>query len=241
MNKFIDEIKQSIYKGIEEERARMEEKYNKDKMKVEELNTVPEAIKELVNIYGNSMEQREVMIPILQKYLEADFFKDAKVVGRANYIHFQKGEYFIEFATSRVYSINIGRTEILRKPIEPLSVREDILAFNELWDHYKETGEKYDEVVNRYSIMTRAMEAGFIFRKRVKEEAIKEYANMNKEHIENVNEKMKRWEEELEDYEKEREMLYEIIRDVKDDLIKFRDAGWHIKYENLNGFKDYEI
>lgn len=241
MNKFIDEIKQSIYQGIEEEQARMEEKYNKDKMKIEKLNTVPEVIKELVNIYGNSMEQREIMIPILQKYLEADFFKEAEVVGRANFIHFQRGEYFIEFATSRMYSINIGRTEILRKPIKPLSVSEDILAFNELWDHYKKTGEKYDEVVNLYSSMTRDMGTGFIFRKRVKEEAIEEYVNKNKQHIENVNEKMKRWEEELENNEREKEMLYEIIRDVKDDLIKFRDCGWHIKYLNLNGFEGYEI
>lgn len=240
MDKFIDEIKQDIYKGIEEEKLRMEEKYSNDKLKVEKVNTVPEAIKELVNIYGNSLEQRKVMTPILEKYLEADFFKNAEVIRGANYIIFNKGEYSIGFSTSRLYGINIRRTENLRKPIEPLPVRKEILEFNELWDYYKETGEGYDYVVDYYSIMTRAMEAGFIFRRRVKKSTIEQYAEMNKQHIESVNQKMKRWKEDLEDYEKEKELFYETIRDVRNDLIKFRNAGWYIKDENLKGLEDYK-
>lgn len=233
MNMCIDEIKERIYQGIDEEIENMKTKFNQDKELVKNTDNVPELVKQLVDIYGNSMEQRKVMAPILKQYLQGEFFKNAEVVGRANSLHFKNENYFIEFSTSRMYTILVGRAEELRKPIEPLSVREDIMELNNLWDSYKETGEGYNELINLYSIMSRGTEAGLFFTVKTKVTDIENYVKGQKQHIESVQRQVEQWKEDVIEYENQRQLFKELMEDVKGDLIKFQEKGWRIKYENI--------
>lgn len=241
MIELIEEIKDTIKEGVEEERKRMNDKYDENLDIVNKTNNVPEAIKELVNVYGNTIKQREKMTFILKQFLEADFFKNAEVVGGANYVYFKNGEYSVAFSTSRIYTITLSRTERLRKPLEPLTVRDDLLKFNDLWDNYDKTGEGYDVLVEEYSQLRRATSAGLLFKFRVKKEDIKEFAETHKQHIKKVTEHIENWKVELEEYEEELKMFEEMMKGLKVDLIKFKDEKWHMKYENLQDMKNYEI
>lgn len=239
----INDVKEIIIEGIEEERVKMNERYNRNKEDVYKIDNVPEAIKEFVEIYGNSAEQRKKMTDILKGYLQADFFREAgigrgssSIVSGANNVFFNSGDYFIGFSTSRIYNVIVGRTETLRPPSKKfLPIGKDILEFDVLWNTYQETGEGHDELIDAYSILKKAETAGFIYKMKLKmSKEVEEFAMNQKELIEDFDSKKKAWESELEEYNEKKELFYVLMDNVKGDLMKFIERGWHIQYSNLD-------
>lgn len=228
----INEVKEKIRTGIEIERAKTNRKYNKDSEDLNLVNNVPEAIKQLVNIYGNSLEQRELMIEILSKYLKADFFQKADVIKGGNHVFFNDGVHSVAFSTSRVYEIVISKIESTLEPRNKVSpVKQEIKDFLMLWDHYQETGEDFRVVVNAYSKIINKSRAGlmFIFRVNITDE-IEDFANERKIQIEKVEEQILQYEIMLEKHNKGVENFKVFKEEIKEDLANFENSGWTIKY-----------
>lgn len=239
----IDEAKESIKKGIEKERLKINSKYDKDKEHVDSLDNIPELMRELVSLYGNSIEQRDIMIQILNKQLKANFFKDASIgrgdnsiVSGANNVFFNKGDYSIGFGTSRIHAIIISRKEDLRKPGELFNpITKDMIKVNDLWDEYVSTGEGYDRLVQSYSFLRRQVPSDFILRVRLKTtNELQEFILDLKKNIKNADIRRDNWENEMKEYKEEKEVFFKVMKDIKDDLLEFTNKGWHIKYNNLS-------
>lgn len=237
MAKSIEGVKQTIYNAIEEERKRVEAKLAEDKLRIEKVSTVPEALTELVEIYGNNLEQRKLMTSILKDHLRGEFFKGAEVKGGANYVHFKNGNYSVGFSTSRFHSIVISRDETVEIPVhpsgKPLFVQDDVLEFYEIWENFRDTGEDFDKLLNVYSKMKRAIPSDFIFKLKTTMEDIYEFAKEQEEKINDVNRRKQIWQEELDEYNKEVELFTSIIEDIEIDLLEFRRGGWYITTKNL--------
>lgn len=243
MNELLEEVRGSIKAGIEDERERMNDKYNEDLNNVDEIDNIPKAIKQLVDIYGNTMEQRVKMIEILNDYLKADFFKGATngregkdIVRGANSVFYNNGNYYVGFSTSRLYTIEVGRNENLRKPSEEIKrIGEDIVKFVDLWDEYDSTGKNYDKVIDLYSIMKRAKPAGILYKMNPSLRTdIKNFARDKKNNIEEYEERKELWERRVEEFEEEEVLFQSILDDLKEDLDNFADAGWRVTYENVD-------
>lgn len=237
----IEKVKSDVYKAINIERQRAMEKYDTHEENIKNSKSVPDILKELVEIYGNNAEQKKIMISILKDFLTARFFKNAEIIRGANSIKFNSGNYSIEFSTSRIHEVVISRSGPLRAPVRPLDIREDIMNFYELWRDYKETGENYDKLLDAYSMIRRGTLSGLIFKMRTKIEDIDEFAMQQKRYIDNVNKKMEVWKKEVEEYNKEIEFFKNMIIEIEDDLFEFRRNGWYINYKNLYGLEKMEV
>lgn len=241
MRNLITKIKESINEGIEQEQLIMTKKYEKDKARVAKIDNVPDLIKELVNIYGNTIQQKEKMISVLNEYLEADFFKNAEILKKANSVRFENKKHFVDFSTSGLHVITIGAVEYLREPIQPLPLKEDVLKFNEMWINYKKTGENYSDVLDKYSMLTRKLPAGALFKMKTKKKHVEAFANKQKKLIQENIEKMKLWESKMKEYKEHNDLTFNVIKDIKEDLIKFKNKNWHMKYKNIIDSEEFKI
>lgn len=238
--KTLEEIKSEVINEIENEKKKIELEYSSHIETVKTIDNVPELIKKLTYIHGNSLILRDEMTKVLQSYLTADFFKDAfigresfDIVKGANNIFFKNEKYYVGFSTSKIAIITIGRNEELIEPKEPFVIIDDQQKeFLKKFIHYKETGENYDELANKFSLITRKKSSNFIY-KLNKANRIEEYAK----HIIMENGKFEKrkelYKESLIKYEKEKMECQEFLNSIDVDLDEFENNGWKLKYENI--------
>src|SRR5690606_29270604 len=102
---------------------------------IEDLNsveTIPEILKQLVNIYGNTTEQREVMSKIINDSLHSSFFRDVDVVKGANYLVFRDENHSVSFSTTRSFEIIVNQVSDIfqaRFRYDIPELKEEILSF----------------------------------------------------------------------------------------------------------------
>lgn len=240
----LQEIKDKIIGGIEAERENANLKYEKEKKIIEYTNSVPVLIRELVEIYGNTHNQSDKMIEILDEFLEANLFKNAKnevenysIVKGGNYVYYNYKEFYVGVSTSRIPVIVVGRNESLREPAKPILMLNNAeMELIEVFESYVVDDEqKFDSVINAYSEATRSKPAGIMFKKKMKRSGeIVKYVQglMEKEEI--FKKKSAMWEKTMEFYNSEKKELQILIDDISKDLEKFEAEGWKIKYESLD-------
>lgn len=235
MDNIMNEAKESIREGIESERLKMNEKYDKDKETLERLDNIPEALYELSNVYGNTTSRKRLMIKILNSYLKADFFKDACIEEGVNNVFFNGDNYSVAFPSSRSRTITVARGESPCWPgPEPLGINDDCVKFNELWVHYKETGEDYEAVLEAYSKLTMKKTGGIIYKIRLNMTTkVEDYALKNQEAIEKAIKRKHKWDIDVLTYENQEVEFRKLLSDLRNDLEEFKNNDWSIKYESL--------
>lgn len=243
----VSEIQKILNKGIENERKLANEKFDKEKEKVNSLKTVPSMIKVLLNVYGNSYVQGVKMKEIFKDYLKADFFKKAEKgedgyeawVG-TNYLIYKRNSLYVKFPKYKSNVIMIGLENALIEPKKPNSkIDKYILNFIEDWVAYEKekSKESYKKVLESYSIVAPNSNPSILdlFKKKSKKYAeIKEYVETKKQELEFYIEKIKIWEDAVKKYELEKEKICSDIDEIHKDLIEFQVEGWKFKYEKLD-------
>lgn len=247
----LQEIKDKIIGGIEAERENANLRYEKEKKIIEYTNSVPVLIKELVEIYGNTHNQSDKMIEILDDFLEANLFKNAKnevenysIVKGGNYVYYNYKEFYVGVSTSRIPVIVVGRNESLREPAKPILMLNNAeMELIDMFDNYIVDDEAtFDSIINMYSEVRRSKPAGIMFKKKMRKSGeIAKYVLGLMERKETFEKKLEMWEKDVEFYDSEKKELQMLIDDISKDLEKFKDAGWEIKYESLDNLINQKV
>lgn len=232
----LQEAKSTIELGIETERAKMNEKYNSDIEDLNSVETIPEILKQLVNIYGNTTEQREVMSKIINDSLQSSFFRDVDVVKGANYLVFRDENHSVSFSTTRSFEIIVNQVSDIfqaRFRYDIPELKEEILSFMEMWDIYKETGKGYSSLAEDYYKATNKKRPMWMFISKLDlKKEIAEYAESVEENIQKREEALKVKEREDKEIEEKIQNYKTFVEEIKVDLEDFKKHGWRVKIIN---------
>lgn len=251
--KIVDEAKLAIFKGIEEERARVNANLDNEKENISKMNNIPTLLSQLIEVYGNTSKQYEKMEEILKGYLEANFFtnvyeglKGYSISGGGNFLYYKHEEFYVGFSGTRTKVITIGRNSTLKEPSKPSPSRvlesQQLYDFLKSWETYKADGsdENYLLAINAYSRLTLGRESTYFLRRTMLKEKTKQ-TDLIEKYVISVNNELsdykksiKLWEKDLEDYNSGKEELYKELSEVNEDLKNFQKEGWRIEYKNLN-------
>lgn len=97
----VNEAKLAIFKGIEEERERINANFDNEKENISKMDNIPTLLSQLIEVYGNSSKQYEKMEEILKGYLKASFFtnvyeglKGYSISGGGNFLYYKHEEFY---------------------------------------------------------------------------------------------------------------------------------------------------
>lgn len=113
----INESKKLVKDAIDKQKNKVISELDEISKKVSNSNLISEIVGELVEVYGNTNQQREVMIDIMRT-TPSNHFKLATVKGKMNAINFEHNGITFSISTSRIRKIEISISEI-EKPVEP--------------------------------------------------------------------------------------------------------------------------
>lgn len=233
----IKEIKEAMVESIEKTQEMLNKEFEKQKQEIQQLKEVaPVMLGKLVEIYGNSKEQKDLMVDVLKDSLTSQFAKESSYVKGANYVYLKNGEYYLGFSCMKEKEILIGRKDEIRvnqnwKPTNSNSKEE--LELMQLFNSKKEIEnqkivDKYCEVCKQRNLFAFNFKT---MRQKLKEieKFVSEISESNKAYSSQI----MQWEENMEKLESESEVVASIMQDINEDISKFKNEGWKIRYENI--------
>lgn len=232
----INEIKDIVYKEIEIERKKSNMKYDNNKLNISQSRDLPSVMKELVDIYGNSVGQSNLMIELLEKYSNVAFISNSRAERKLNSVRFHDFEYYIDFSTSRSHSVEIGLSNPLSSLDKKPSLKKGVLEIYKLAVNYIETGKDkdYDKLLNYYSWQKRNKASTPLYKLRTKEDDVLEHALSQKIYIDNFDERVKEWERHGKEIEHRQKEYDSFIKSLDGFINDFKNAGWTIKVKGAD-------
>lgn len=232
----INEIKDIVYKEIEIERKRKNIEYDNNKLKVAQARDLPTIMKELVEVYRNSIEQSNLMIELLRQHSNVDFLSSSRAERKLNFIRFHDYEHYIDIGTSRVHYVEIGVSNPLSNLDKKPSLKKGVLEIYKLAVNYIETGKDkdYDKLINSYSWQKRNKASTPLYKWRTKEDDVIEYALSHKIYVDNLNVRTKEWEAHVKELEDRKNNYDTFIKSLDGFINDFKNAGWTIRVKGVD-------
>lgn len=232
----INEIKDIVYKEIEIERKKKNIEYDNNKLNISQSRDLPSVMKELVDIYGNSVGQSNLMIELLEKYSNVAFISNSRAERKLNSVRFHDFEYYIDFSTSRSHLIEVGLVAPLIKVGKKPSLKKGVLEIYELAVNYIETGKDkdYDKLINLYSWQKRNKASTPLYKWRTKEDDVIEYVLSNKIYVDNLIVRTREWEAHVKELEDKKHKYDIFIKSLDGFINDFKNAGWTIKVKGAD-------
>lgn len=232
----INEIKDIVYKEIEIERKKKNIEYDNNKLNVAQARDLPTIMKELVDIYGNSVEQSNLMIELLRQHSNVDFLSSSRAERKLNFIRLHDYEYYIDIGTSRIHSVEIGLISPLIKAGKKPSLKKGVLEIYKLAVNYIETGKDkdYDKLINSYSWQKRNKASTPLYKWITKEDDVIEYVLSNKIYVDNLNVRTKEWAAHVKELEDKKHKYDNFIKSLDGFINDFKNAGWTIKVKGAD-------
>lgn len=232
---FIDKVKGNIAEAIELRKKIEVEKLEKHKQDLLKIDNIPTIIYKITEIYGNSMEQKELIVPILQDSFKSQMLINSEVIKKANYIVFQNGEFYVQFPTSYSRYIELGRIERPREPQKP--------KFNQKYENFLNLWKKYqnaeDKSIKKYLIDTYLQDVknetpSYFNRKNVTMEKLENYASHCICEMDEYKKELDEWESKVEIFDNIDKVDAQFIKDIEVDLKTYKENAWRIEFKNLN-------
>lgn len=231
----MESIKEQVALKIKSKKEEVSRKYDEKITQLNEKDNICSILELITDTFGNSNEQREMMIPIIKQSFQSKFAKSSEINTKPNYIVISDGKYFIFIPTSNLRSIELGRHEILREPKKPAEKthEEDFIKY---YENYKknDTKENYSYLVTYYIEDVLKERVGLFNKRKITKVNLEEYYKKCLDVIGNHKEELSKWNQNMEKFNSVEIEDLKFLEDTKEDLVSFVKNRWNIKYKDLN-------
>lgn len=218
--------------------------YNSQLSKLQNEQSIPELYEMIVNIYGNGPKQACAAEAFLREVLTHDFFKKSEIINLSNEIRFTDGEYYISFPKSRLKVIDIVAINIGDKPYffsTNLNKKENLVHLVEEFLSKKTLSnlKKLNLFYRNNETHTNPIKKIYSYYDTYKTFNVDKLTELE-DFIYNEKIKKKRYELELEEYQKDLNNSLEFANSLED-LKIWKEAGWAISFSLGEYKRDYKI
>lgn len=249
----INHARNVVKDAINEQKEKLINELNEISSKVEKHTSFSEIIGELVEVYGNSNEQRKVMVDTMRT-LPGNFFTHSDVHSKMNAVSLVFDGITFSISTSRLRSIDISIEKII-EPIEPTKEAYKTYTsyevdFLEAWrdksmDDLSAKEEK--GLIKTYFNVRRGRDIPFLYTRKLRNSNFEEI-NI---YLEDIEKRMNEYRKEIYEIKKENEQ-YEVRLNKHNELLNvleanfkgfiednfhiledFKNTSWKINFENI--------
>lgn len=257
----LEQVDKMLRSYKEEKMRELEEKISK----AIESTSVPDMLYQLTLIYKNNNEFKDVAEFVIREMLSKDFFENAELTVKTNYLEFTKENVTIQFPSYHAKKINVFvklKEDLLEKPTSKYG-KFILHTYGKAFDFDKEIVETYDKYVGK-EISKKVLKTKFkknievsnlihlTSTKTNKENAVKRKRFYTINDISQVVKKIKSMLDEVEkdvkklnEFEFQKSEILEkektnVINMLKEDFDNFVENGWSI-YMNVDNYSyEYE-
>lgn len=235
--KSIENLKEEMFSTIEAKLQKEINRINNEKEVILNSQSLPGILTCLVNIYGNTIEQGELQVKVVQSMSTSEFFKSSKASVKTNHIVFESDSHKVLIPKSFSKIISVERQKdifVPRKPTFSAFIKKTV-------DLYLAQGENfnYKDFIDTYLIEVKKIKPTFISRRKVKESDVLRMLKKAESDVIDFELKMKKWEEELIQIEIEKKNDISFVNSIKEDLKVFEESGWKVSIE-IESYKEYK-
>lgn len=248
----IKESKEIVKDAIKIQKNKVVSELDDIAEKVHNYSLFSDVIGELVEVYGNNNEQREIMVDVMRT-IPSNHFNLAEVKGEMNAVNLVFNGITFSISTSRIKLIEISLEEIKEPSESTQEVYKTYSTYEKLFlekwdgrlDELDHTSEKM--LIKTYFYVKKGRETPFLYTRKLRKdnyEEIKIYFEDIRKRINIYNKERQEFQEKHNQYEKELEKYNNSLTELKDNFMDFieenlyiledfKNNSWRVEFVNI--------